>query len=193
MAQKAIWLERGLRNVFSLQKQSHNALRPWENMFKKVHLMCFSGQKRNWIFVNSASYLSQTSISVNYLPFTGLKDFYRFYAKVFKLGIHFCFNRKVYLQSCRQAYCSVKDEINIQLAYFKSFTSTCISLFKPLPEFFVLYMPQLMSPSRITPLISPWLLLPFEIQGQFFGKYGKKSKWDTWCNFHWSYVTDSAT
>ncbi len=41
---KAIWLKMGLRNVFSLQKQSHKALQAWENMVKKKQLMCFSGQ-----------------------------------------------------------------------------------------------------------------------------------------------------
>lgn len=33
-----------------------------------------------------------------------------------------------------------------------------------------------MSPGRIMPLISPSFILPFEIQGQFFGK---KLKWET--------------
>lgn len=56
----------------------------------------------------------------------------------------------------------------------KTFTGHWSALF----WIFVLYMPQLMSPGRITPLISPSFILPFENQGQFF-VFGKKHKWET--------------
>ncbi len=50
---------------------------------------------------------------------------------IFKVKVEFCFSRTVYLQSCRQACSSVKDKINIPLAYLKTFTGSCIILFKP--------------------------------------------------------------
>ncbi len=108
---------------------------------------------------------------------------------IFKVEVEFSFSRTVYLQSCRQAYSSVKDKINIPLAYLKTFTGSCIILFKP--NFCVVHATT--NESRENHAIDfPIVHTSFWKPRPVFCFWQETQVRNCWCHFHCS-MTDSAT